>query len=83
MKGVKVSAQALMNVMNGIGPTGAPVQPPSNELILLFGVRKADLHKNVNDQCFTLIVAGVDAAGVIQEQVLYDFLEPCPPGETD
>ena len=32
LKGYKVSSQALLNVINGTGPTGAPLQPPSGDV---------------------------------------------------
>lgn len=80
LKAFLVDSVALQNIINGVDQQGNPVQDPATSIMLLFGVRSEDLGKPPADQCFTTILAGVNAENEIQKQVVYDFSSPCPPG---
>lgn len=78
LKGFRVSVAAIQNIIAGLAPDGSPVQNPSTELFIFFGVCQDDIPKSAPDQCFTTILAGIDAGNQLQKQVVYDFVDPCP-----
>jgi len=78
LKGLRVSVDAIQKIIAGLDPSGNPVQNPSTELFIFFGVCPEDLPKPTDDQCFTAIIAGIDDANQLQKQVVYDYAEKCP-----
>jgi len=78
LKGFRIDVQAIQNIIAGINASGNPVQNLATEIFVFFGVCPADLPKPAADQCFTTIFAGIDANNELQQNVIYDYSNPCP-----
>lgn len=78
LRGMRLEAQHMQNLLDGKNESGVVVQGPANEIYLMFGVREQDLNKPQEEQFFTIIAAAIDSQNNLLTETVLDNFAVCP-----